>query len=239
MNRILFEQQADTYSLSQEDPRFEHIRGVLRMRVGDSFDAGVVNGPVGKATLSSLEDGLMEVRVEWGDRPPPPPPVTLVVGLCRPATVRKILATAPTLGVWAILFPVTARTDPAYPKASLWSTGEWRARLLEGVEQAFDTYLPPVMVPGSLAEAVDKLPPDCLRLALDVYEGTAPLGAIRPAPGQPVCLAVGPERGWDEKDRFVLGQAGFQLVSLNTRVLRVETAVTVGLALLLSAMGVY
>ena len=77
------------------------------------------------------------------------------------------------------------------------------------------------------------------RLALDVYEGTTPLGQVRPEPGRPVCLAVGPERGWGGRDRKLLRDSGFELLSLNERVLRVETAVTVGLTLLLHNMGVY
>ena len=239
MNRILFEQQAATYTLDPADPRFEHVRGVLRMGVGDQFDVGVVNGPVGKATIHSLEEGRMDIRVGWGDRPPLPPPVILLVGLCRPATARKILTTVPTLGVRQLAFARTARTDPAYPKSSLWTTGEWRTRLLEGVEQSFDTYLPDLALTDTLSEAVAALPVKCRRLALDVYEGTSPLGQARLEPGKPVCLAVGPERGWDARDRKVLTDAGFELVSLNERVLRVETAVTVGLTLLLHNLGIF
>ena len=58
-------------------------------------------------------------------------------------------------------------------------------------------------------------------------------------PEKPVCLAIGPERGWSGKDRDLLRTAGFELVSLNERVLRVETAVTVGLTLVLAKLGVY
>ncbi len=239
MNRILFEQRSDTYSLDQADPRFEHVRGVLRMQEGDIFDVGVINGPTGKASIRSLDGDRMEVRVEWGSRPPLPPPVILLVGLCRPATARKILSTAPTLGIRQLAFAKTARTDPAYPKSSLWTTGEWRTRLLEGVEQAFDTYLPDVALSDSLGEAVAALPEKSLRLALDVYEGTSPLGQVQPEPGRPVCLAIGPERGWDARDRKLLHDSGFELVSLNERVLRVETAATVGLTLLLHNMGVF
>ena len=93
---------------------------------------------------------------------------------------------------------------------------------------------------ASLDEAVSSLPQRCRRLALDVYEGDSPLGEVKVDPSEgPVCLAVGPERGWDERDRKILRDSGFELVSLNERVLRVETAVTVGLTLLLHNMGIY
>lgn len=238
MNRILFDRLAPQYTLEARDPRFEHVRGVLRMGEGDSFDVGLVNGPVGKARIRSLEAGRMSVEVEWGERPPLPPPVHLLVGLGRPATMRKILVTAPTLGVRGLQFALSGRSDPAYARSRLWGPdGDWSARLIEGVEQAFDTYVPPVRMETSLEAALAGLPVGGRRLALDVYEGTEPLSRAEvPAEG-PVCLAVGPERGWDARDRDSLRGHGFTLVSLGQRVLRVETAVTVGLALLLARMG--
>jgi RsmE family RNA methyltransferase len=77
------------------------------------------------------------------------------------------------------------------------------------------------------------------RLMLDVYEGARPLSSIEMPKEEPVCLAVGPERGWNTNDRKFMRDNGFDLVSLNNRVLRVETAVTVGLTLMLAAKGVY
>ena len=239
MNRILFKEQSNRYLLDPRDPRFEHVRGVLRMGIGDRFDVGIINGPVGKAEISSLDREELEISVEWGSRPPLPPPVILMVGMCRPATARKILLTAPTLGVLELIFMDTDRSDPAYRKASLWKDNEWQSRLIEGTEQAFDTYVPPLHLENSLEEAILRLPEGSLKLALDVYEGAGRLSAVELSFQDPVYLAVGPERGWSNKDRNLLRDKGFRLVSLNERVLKVETAVTVGLTLLLSGMGVY
>ena len=207
------------------------------MKVGDRFDVGIINGPVGKATINRLDSSLMEVSVEWGAVPPLPPPIYLLIGLCRPATVRKILGTVPTLGARQVLFCPTHRTDPAYSRSSLWTSGEWRDRVVEGVEQAFDTHVPGVSLGESMQQSLQKLPSGGLRLALDVYEGLFPLSSVTIPEGAPVCLAVGPERGWDARDRDWLRENGFQLVSLHDRVLRVETAVVVGLTLLLQKMG--
>lgn len=236
MNRILFETEASVYTLDARDPRFEHVRGVLRLRVGDAFDVGVVNGRAGKAVVEDLGERAMKVRVDWGEHPPGPPPVHLLVGLCRPATARKILTTVPTLGVRELLFVASGRSDPAYGRSRLWRDGEWRERLIEGVEQGFGTFLPELHRLASLQEAVARLPVGGDRLALDVYEGTASLSASVPATG-PVVVAVGPERGWNGADRKVLRQGGFALVSAGRGVLRVETAVVVGLTAVLGGLG--
>ncbi|MEX0329873.1 MAG: 16S rRNA (uracil(1498)-N(3))-methyltransferase [Puniceicoccaceae bacterium] len=237
MNRILFESQDARCELAASDPRLEHVRGVLRMKVGDSFDVGVVNGPVGKATIRELGPERMQLSMEWGERPPLPPDIHLLVGMCRPATARKILATVPTLGVRSITFASCGRSDPAYGQSSLWKSGEWRKILLEGVEQAFDTYLPAVEVADSITSGLAALPVSSKGMALDVYEGTTPLSASECLSGQPVCLAIGPERGWNKHDREAFRNAGFELVSLGERVLRVETAVTVALTLVLAQLG--
>jgi RsmE family RNA methyltransferase len=237
MNRILFERQSPRYVLDPRDPRFEHVRGVLRLKVGDGFDAGVINGPVGRATITAIEPEALRIEVEWGQIPPPPPPVDLLIGLCRPATVRKILATAPTLGVRTITFFMAQRSDPAYARSALWRDGEWRRHAIEGAEQAFDTRLPEVRLAGGEDALDSRLPPAGLRLAMDVYEGAGPLSAVRFAPDNPVALAIGPERGWGPADRQGLRRHRFQMVSAGTRVMRVETAVVAGLTLVLAGIG--
>jgi RsmE family RNA methyltransferase len=237
MNRILFEEKAARYTLDPRDNRFEHVRGVLRMGVGDTFDVGCINGPTGKATVRFLDAEALEFEVEWGSAPPKPPPVHLLVGMCRPATARKILVTAPTLGIRELSFVPCTRSDPAYAKSGLWTSGEWRERLIEGVEQAFDTWLPEVRRADSLEAGLAGVPVESHKLALDVYEGTDSLSAVMIERGRPVSLAIGPERGWAKPDRERLRAHGFTLVSAGTRVLRVETAVTVALALVLAKMG--
>jgi RsmE family RNA methyltransferase len=69
------------------------------------------------------------------------------------------------------------------------------------------------------------------RFALDNYEAESRL-ADTPPTGAPAVLAVGPERGWTGSEREVLKNAGFRLVDLGSRVLRTETAVVAGLAIL-------
>ena len=209
------------------------------MQVGDSFDIGVLNGPTGKASIMALDKASMRIEAKWGERPLLPPDIRLLVGMCRPATVRKLLSTVPTLGVRHLDFVSTGRTDPAYALASIWKDEEWRRRLVEGVEQSFDTYLPAVGVHDSLEDCCRNLPEGGKRLALDVYEGSRRLSEIPIQPRESVILAIGPERGWNQPDRKILTDSGFDLVSLNDKVLRVETAVVVGLTLVLAKMGLY
>ncbi len=248
MNLVLFEPGELDAPLSLADPRAQHLLKVLRRAPGDTFVAGLVNGPHGVATLRAIDAaaGTLTLAFAPGREPPPLPPLTLLVGLPRPQTARDLLRDATTLGVARIHFVTTERADPNYAASSLWTSGEWRRHVLAGAAQACDTRLPEITWTHTLASAlavlrsqVSSLGP-ALLLALDNYEAACALGAalrpqiqvssLRPHPS-PTVLALGPERGWGPADRAALRAAGFTLCSLGERVLRLETAVVAALAL--------
>ncbi|HLP07675.1 MAG TPA: RsmE family RNA methyltransferase [Opitutaceae bacterium] len=240
MNLLLFARDELGRSLPAADPRARHLRSVLRRGVGEEFDLGVIDGPRGKGRVTALPaDGAVEFAATLGHEPPPLPPLHLVIGLPRPQTARKILQECTALGVGALHFVATGRADPNYAQSTLWSSGEWREHLVDGAQQAFCTRLPEVTSGQSLATTLDAIPASALRLALDNYEAGAGLADIAlpsPTPTAAV-LALGPERGWDAADRAALRAAGFALVHLGPRVLRVETACVAAVAILKARLG--
>jgi RsmE family RNA methyltransferase len=246
MNLILFDPAETERPLPRSDPRAAHVLDVLRRREGDTFDAGLVDGPRGKGTVVAIGAETLTLSFAWGDPPPPLDPITLIVGLPRPQTARKILQEATALGVSTMHFVATEKSEPSYAHSTLWSSGEWRRHLLAGAEQAFDTRLPQITWNRSLAEVVAALPPMATRLALDHYEAATALAQCQligdiASPASPVdaVLALGPERGWSAHDRSLLRANGFSLVHLGTRVLRTETAVVAALALVKSRLGLF
>jgi 16S rRNA U1498 N3-methylase RsmE len=144
VNLVLLEPHELSRPLSADDPRAVHVLTVLRRVPGDTFDVGVVDGPRGKATLRAVDAAGLQLDFTWGPPPAPLPPLTLLVGLARPQTARKILQEATTLGVAALHFVRTERAEPQYAQSSLWSSGEWRDHLRAGAAQAFTTQLPRV-----------------------------------------------------------------------------------------------
>lgn len=236
MNLVLFTEDESTRPLPRTDPRSHHVLRVLGRKVGDTFDAGLLNGPRGKAQLVAIDDHALSLAFAWEAPPPPLPGLILLVGLPRPQTARDILRDATTLGATAIHFVRTARSDPNYAASSLWHSGEWQRHLIIGAEQAFDTRVPAVTWTHPLDEALAALPAHRARYALDLYEAPHSLGhALRTHPTGDTVVALGPERGWDSEDRRHLRAAGFSLVHLGARVLRTETAVVAALAVLRAA----
>ena len=237
MNLILFERAELDLPLPRADPRARHILEVLRRGNGDSFDVGLVNGPIGKAVIVQLGDAALSLTFTWSSTPPKADLITLLIGLPRPQTARDILRDATTIGVGAIHFVATERSDANYATSSLWTSGEWRRHCLAGAAQAFSTQVPTVTSGSSLDHALGALPTDCQRLAPDNYEATAPLSECHVLRDTPLTLAFGPERGWGPADRTALRSHGFILVHLGSRVLRSETAVVAALALVRARVG--
>lgn len=238
VNLILFEPAETTAPLPRRDPRAGHILDVLRRRVGDTFDTGLVNGPRGKATLATVGADTVTLTFAWETTPPAPlDPITLLIGLPRPQTARDILRDATALGVGAMHFVVTEKGDPNYAQSTLWSSGEWRRHLLDGAQQAFATRLPKVTHGRPLADVIAQLETESTRLALDNYESPAPLSQCHVTRDTSVVLALGPERGWSAAERDLLRANKFSFVHLGVRVLRTETACTAAVALVKAKLG--
>jgi RsmE family RNA methyltransferase len=229
--------------LPRADPRAMHIIDVLHRKPGDTFDAGLVDGPRGKATLAAISsDGAsLALTFLWGAPPPPLPPLTLIIGLPRPQTARKILNEATALGVSEMHFVATERGEPSYAQSTLWTTGEYRRHLIAGAAQAFCTRIPRVAFSNTLTATIAALAieqPGAHRIALDNYESPVPLSEhLKRISRAPIIFTLGSERGWTATERDQLRAAHFALAHLGPRVLRTETAVTAAVTLALAHLG--
>jgi 16S rRNA (uracil1498-N3)-methyltransferase len=235
VNLVLFEATEVAGPMPRSDPRAVHVLEVLRCQPGDSFDAGLIGGPRGRATLTEIHADCLGLAFAWGAVPSPPEDITLIAGMPRPQTARKILEEATALGVAAMHFAATGKSEAGYASSRLWSSGEWRRHLIAGAEQAFTTHLPLVTSGRSLTDVLDGLPDSGRRFGLDNYEAVGPLSAT--AIRLPVTLALGPERGWSANERDALRGSGFTLVHLGERVLRSETAAVAAIAIVKAKLG--
>ena len=111
----------------------------------------------------------------------------------------------------------------------------WRKIVRESSQQARRVRMPEVGVPMPL-EAALQVPAVC-RCFLD-EDGGRPLLAAVPsgrAPGDRVCLAVGPEGGWTDSERRLAAGQGWTTTTLGPAILRAETAAIAAVAVLANA----
>ncbi len=127
--------------------------------------------------------------------------------------------------------------EPSYASSTLWTSGEWREKIRNGVEQGFASHVPTCKIHSNLAAAVCEIREQSYaRIALDNYESTSKLTSSAFGDHVKAWLAVGSERGWSGAERDQLRKNKFELFDLGNRVLRVETAVVAAIGILGSRM---
>ena len=171
MNICLFKNDEIEKKLPAGDERARHILKVLKKGAGDSFDAGIIGGKAGRATILSVTDGGIEFRFEeFSDaraEGKPLHPLSLIIGFPRPIQLRRLLRDCAGLGVRKIVLTGTELGEKSYLKSNDIKDGAAERMLLDGTVQAASTHVPELLVTRTLSEAVGHFSGTERRVALD------------------------------------------------------------------------
>ena len=205
--------------------RLDHIRSVLRSKVGDELAVGMTGGRTGSGRITRLEQEFLELEVRLDRDPPAALPVTVVLALPRPKVVRRVLYSLAVLGVKRIVLVNAARVEKSYWQSPFLSPEDVRHQLVRGLEQAGDTVLPEVILKPLFKPFVED---ELSAIAKGTMALVAHPRSIAPCPREvtvPVTLVVGPEGGFIPYEVDLLVSRGFRAVSVGERTLNVESAV--------------
>jgi RsmE family RNA methyltransferase len=266
MNIILFEQGESSF-LNRRDERAVHLLKVLRKREGEAFDAGILGGALGTGIIRRITQDGVECSLTLDADPPPRTPIRLGVGFPRPIQLRRLLRDCASLGVMAVDLISTELGEKSYRDTKLLETSNGVNRtgameaLIEGAAQARDTRLPELAQYATLSAWLELIrqqqvgSPTAQQPLLIAADNVRPMGSfsavsLPPLSAPPalhnaaivgntptVTLAVGAERGWSDRERDMLEQAGFIRLSMGSRALRTETACTAAIILLMEKLG--
>jgi len=237
MNLLLFKEEEWKKPISSDDPRVKHIHSILKSKSGDSLDAGIIDGKIGKAEIKEvLEDGSCLFNFTAERDSSPLCPLTLIIGTPRPPTAKRLLRDLTAAGIERIVFTGTDLGEKSYLTSRLWSKEEWKEAVLTGMAQGESTRRPLIEKFYSLYKSIDQLQNGEDLLALDNVNPELPLKDYNPL-SKKCCLAIGPERGWSDREREILRDRNFRICSLGDRVLRTETAAHMGTALVQAVLG--
>ena len=256
MNIILFDPAEIGKPLPRRDERTLHLLKVLHKKIGDSFEAGIIGGNRGLGYIDGIRlDGSIVYSLNVKEDAPPRYPVRIAVGFPRPIQIRRLLRDLSNLGLEAVDLIGTDLGEKSYRDTKLLTDGGARSALIEGAAQARDTRIPVLSVYSSLDDWLAGRPWEIgnhhnwgvyakgsparspLLIALDNVRPEGSL-ALLSALGQAMILAVGSERGWSDREREKLEEAGFLRLSMGERALRTETACTAAAVLALEKIGV-
>jgi len=242
VNLILFDPAELGAPLPKRDERAVHLAKVLRKKPGDEFDAGVLGGMLGRGRIEEIgSDGAMRVSFVPTEASAPLLPIRIAVGFPRPIQLRRLLRDLSSFGVEAVDLVGTELGEKSYRDTKLLEDGGAREALVEGAVQARSTLLPELSVYPTLGAWLRARPwgdePRALIAPDNVRPAFAFPSVVPAAATGPFVLAVGSERGWSDRERGALEEAGFLRASMGARALRTETACVAAVTLALEKIG--
>jgi len=217
-----------------------YLHNVLRLGEGDRFIA--IDG-LGNGWLASLNENasVAEMLEPVFAKTELPISVTLVIALPK-SGMDDIVRQATELGVERILPIISDRT---VLKPSPQKGDRWQRIAQEAAEQCERQIIPQVFPPISWAEALQTWNPDSATCYLCHARGEYPhllsclqtkIDSSIPHPKSEtqssIVLAIGSEGGWTDAEVEKAIAAGYQPVSLGSRILRAVTAPLVALSLI-------
>ena len=208
------------------DHRFVHLVQVLKVKAGDELRVGELNGHLGRGTVLAVNDGAATISVALDQPPPEKLPLSLVLALPRPKMLRRILRTVAELGVSDLHLINSYRVEKSYWGTPALNEQKIQEYFIQGLEQARDTVLPRLHIHKRFKPFVeDELPTLMVdKRCLAAHPGDYP--ACPRGIAQDTLLIIGPEGGFIPYEIEKLQGAGCEIVSLGSRILRVENAVT-------------
>jgi RsmE family RNA methyltransferase len=216
------------------DERARHVIDVLQPAVGKTLRIGLLNGPLGSGVVTGIVNRSVHLQCAFEPGTASSPPVDLLLALPRPKVLRRLWAQLSALGVGQIILTNAARVERNYFDTHVLTEACYRPLLIEGLQQARDTWLPNVSVHKQFRVLIEdhlaELFPGGRRLVAHPGRGNAD-DLPRIGVGERVLLAVGPEGGWNEFELQILSAHGFHGLDVGLRTLRTDTACIALLAL--------
>ena len=225
-------------SVALPEEAAHHAVRVLRVREGEEITlfngrGGEYAGRVAAIRKAEVSVALQEHRAVERESPLR---MTLVQGVSSGERMEFTIRKAVELGV-AEIRPVLAAGSVARPKGERAAARQahWQRIAISACEQCGRNRIPVV---HPLAPAPYRPEPGeaSLKLLLSPRAGNA-LSASLPGMLASVCLAAGPEAGFDAAEEAGFLEAGFVPVQMGPRILRTETAALAALAALSALRG--
>ncbi len=214
-----------------------HIKNVLRMKIGEKFVANDGNGASYCCAISEMNDERVVAEIVDGQLMSNELPVKLVLfqGLPKADKLELIIQKGVELGVSEI-YPVemsrcVVKLDDKKKKNK---TARWQSISESAAKQSGRTVIPEIHEPISFANALKVA--ENFDLLLVPYECADSMAAFKEKIAEvkenmTVGIFIGPEGGYEESEIEKAQAAGGEIVSLGKRILRTETASIAALAI--------
>ena len=204
-----------------------HAR-VLRLKAGEEVYVCDGQGNECVCTVSDVRNGQISLVVNKRQNASTEPSVKVSVYIAFPKAdkLEHVIQKATELGAFEIVaFPSSRCISKPDEKSLKKKLERWQKIAASAAEQSGRGVIPQVLTVGSYQEALDRAA--CADKAILFYENeqaTTLRMALTEKCYTSVSLMTGPEGGLDEREVEQAKQAGLQVCTLGSRILRCETA---------------
>lgn len=206
--------------------RLKHLLTVLEAKNGDTVNAGLINGPCGKATVVAIDKTSATVSTCFDQAPPAPLPLSIILALPRPKMLRRIFRNVAEFGIKELYLINSYKVEKSYWHTPALQADTIAGYLKDGLMQAKDTVMPTVHFRQRFKPFVED--------ELSGIIGNSEAFVAHPYQAEPMPAAsskkrvviIGPEGGFIDYEIKLLVQQGVKTVSMGERIYRVENALT-------------
>jgi 16S rRNA (uracil1498-N3)-methyltransferase len=228
--------QNDRVRLDPEETR--HLSRVLRLGVGETVEVCDGRGRNVEARVVELDPQGAQLLVLrelafWGESPLK---LVLGIGLAKGEALEGVVRRATEMGAARIIPFLSERSERLTPERARRRRDRWQRLAREIIKSCQRSVLPEIAPVQEFAAALEG--PEELKLIFWEEERGGGLQSClsRPRPAG-VRLLIGPEGGFAAAEVDLARKAGFRVVSLGPRRLKVATAAVAALSLVQYAWG--
>ncbi|MEZ6070096.1 MAG: 16S rRNA (uracil(1498)-N(3))-methyltransferase [Pirellulales bacterium] len=221
-DRYFFDRPITASHATLDGPEAHHLIHVMRIRPGDQIIVFDGSGSEFAATVSRLDRRTVALDIGPRREVDRELPASVEIGVALPKGDRGrwLVEKLTELGVTRIVPLTTVRSVVRVDEKSL---GRLRRGVVEASKQCGRNRLLEITSPQPWQSYVESAAAPWRLVAHLAPSGTSPL-AISVSAGAELAIAIGPEGGLVDEEAEAAVAAGWRIVGLGPRILRVETA---------------
>jgi len=215
-----------------------HLARVLRLPVGARVEVCDGQGGNFAARVATLELRgatlqILEKMDSWGESPLP---LVLGIGLAKGEALDEAVRQATEMGVSRIFPFISERSERLIPERVERRRERWQRLARESIKSCQRSMLPLIEPPRDFAAALQG--PEEVKFIFWEEERRGGLKSFLQLPRpRDVRVLIGPEGGFSPGEAALAREAGFHVVSLGPRRLKVATAALAAITLMQYAWG--
>lgn len=225
MNLIIVEESdyIDREVVRLTDRRLKHISSVHKATRGEILRVGLLNGKIGEGKVLEINEKFIDLKVNLTEEPPKASNIKIILAMPRPKVFKRILMDLTTMGVKEIYIIKTWRVEKSFFNSPALEEESLRETMILGLEQAKDTILPKVTIKKLFRPFIED---EIQKIIKETRAIVAHPTGDRKCPrslNEDITLLIGPEGGLIPFEIDLLKSFNFEVVTLGSRILRVET----------------